>query len=134
MIHFVIDLCLGGSYNKKTEIHFFIFLFLSFYVKYICFKYFKYLNFSHPTLSNPIEFEGNSSLYFLFQSRCSLTNCFIFFTLDDNSVVGAERINDNKKVKLLDKRPIFLKFITPEQQLKSDSFSFYFFIFIYLLL
>ena len=30
--------------------------------------------------------------------------------LDDNSVVGAERINDNKKVKLLDKRPIFLKF------------------------
>ena len=41
--------------------------------------------------------------------------------LDDNSVVGAERINDNKKVRLLDKRPIFLKFITPEQQLKSDA-------------
>ena len=41
--------------------------------------------------------------------------------LDDNSVVGAERINDNKKVKLLDKRPIFLKFITPEQKLKSDA-------------
>ena len=34
--------------------------------------------------------------------------------LDDNSVVVAERINDNKKVKSLDKRPKFLKFITPE--------------------
>ena len=41
--------------------------------------------------------------------------------LDDNYVVRAERINDNNKVNLLDKRPIFLKFITPEQQLKSDA-------------
>ena len=39
--------------------------------------------------------------------------------LDDNSVVVAERINDNKKVKSLDKRPKSLKFITPEQQVKS---------------
>ena len=58
-----------------------------------------------------------------FANTLKMINAFYIlrYKLDDNSVVEAERINDNKKVKLSDKRSIFLKFITPEQQLKSDA-------------